>query len=147
MQRLLNLEVEGELHGNGPIPLPSNEETPDEFDQHPSIIPKHESLLVHVPSSPSASGHKSESSPEPVSQAFRYIGSHPLIILFSVTLLALCVLLIVQVTLECKRRRRRASHFQYNQFDELPTYVEATTIKVPADSDSNGGVAADSNKV
>ncbi|THD24789.1 hypothetical protein D915_004365 [Fasciola hepatica] len=82
-----------------------------------------------------------------VSDALRYLGSHPLIILFSVTLLILCILLVVQLSLECRRRRRRAAQFQYNHFDQLPTYVEATTIKIPADGNPIETVDSDSQKV
>lgn len=56
---------------------------------------------------------KSDSPSTQMYEAFHYLGSHPLIILFSITLLVLCILLIVQLSLECRRRRhRRAAQFQ-----------------------------------
>ncbi|VDP88073.1 unnamed protein product [Echinostoma caproni] len=72
---------------------------------------------------------------ERMGYGLRYVGSHPLVLLFSVTLIALCILFLVQLVVECRRRHRRNNPFQYNQFDQLPTYVEATMIKVPCDDD------------
>ncbi|TPP60776.1 hypothetical protein FGIG_10897 [Fasciola gigantica] len=92
--------------------------------QVPPLMPQMIAVRIQEPSLTDQIGY-----------GLRFLGSHPFALLCSITLVALCVLFVVLLIVECRRRHNRANQFQYNQFDHLPTYVEATMIKVPTDGD------------
>lgn len=47
-----------------------------------------------------------------IGYGLRYLGSHPIVLLFTVTLITLCVLFVIQLVVECRRHRNRNNQFQ-----------------------------------
>ncbi|CAL8069913.1 unnamed protein product [Calicophoron daubneyi] len=79
---------------------------------------------------------------EKMALSFRRLTAHPVGALLILTFVGLLILLVIQITFRVCRRR----HAEVFEYDRLPTYVEATEIKIPYEDGPNGDEKKESLK-